>query len=169
MSWVKCILGAFVLLLFIFSCNSNDMEQKITFTYSLPVKIDEKIIEDTNVILKFHALQPSDSIVLRFMSIFSNEDITLGIGDAVYKTINVTTNMSIGYATAITIPTVIFKKTNLKIHMRGVHYVIPFKEGYHFIDIFINAKDEMSVNYNNSFHVLSNVRAKVSDANIMAL
>ena len=156
MIYAKYIYLVIILAYLFTSCVSKNDNGKIIFNYSLPIIIDGEVIKDTDVVLKYNNLLSSDSLVLRFMSEFSHEKITVSIDDFFYKKYdNITTNLSIGYATSVIIPNEYFKHANLIIHIRRYNYYIPFKSGYHFIDLYFDEKGQLSVNYNNTFLVLS--------------
>ncbi len=99
-----------------------------------------------------------DSVYLRLMTNFSNDKIIIKIGNSFYKEINnISTDISVAFTTTIAVPISNAKEPDIRISLRDYYYLIPVKQKYHFIDLYIDKNDILTAKYNNSIVLLSSL------------
>jgi len=147
-------------LFFLYSCKDHcNKWQKgnIVTNYSLPIKLGNKVNDSISNTDEHSQIKDQDSFHLRFLSQFSNEDISVYFEcNKHYKTIEkVTTNESLMLANStLSIPKNPYKKIIVVID--GFYYPISIEKDYMNLDLkFDKEKNAMKALYNNSILILN--------------
>jgi hypothetical protein len=139
-----------LLLPVLITCTDKTKKGKIAIKYETPAKAEDGVI-----VRNTDSLGSSrDTIVLRFLSGFSNDSAKICVNDKCNQYDNLKTDFSTAYASSAVIPQIRNAK-QLEITLKGLTYSIPINKEYLYIDLDFDEQGTLTITYSNNVLLLS--------------
>ena len=145
---ISCLIMTQILLL---SCNLEQKKGTVILRENKTSVTKQNIVLDRE---KYPTLL-KDTLVLRIREQFSNDTLTVCVGNSCSKYFNITTNPSVSYSTTIPVSIKGQKHEEFRILFRGLEYRIRIRREFFFLDVSIGSQNILTATYSNEVLKLS--------------
>ncbi|MBV4360344.1 hypothetical protein [Pinibacter aurantiacus] len=149
-----------LMLIALISCKQKKYSNNIKYLYSTERQQTSNDNEGNNVKLLDKSNLLIDSIGLRFLGGFSKTRVEIYFGQEFYDALTLNSDLSIAFAGSTRIPCSKLKSGDLNLRIKDNFYLIPYRQDYKYIDVYING-ESIVVEYSNSILILSEFFFKV--------